>query len=311
MGLLMPVLKPSTDVEKESLFFKYSLFDNEEAPIALIVEDEGEAILYKEAADEAEYNSKLSEYISKAFQNLKQVCPVIGIEDAEGSKIAFVSESEYASEKIMDVEFMKEISQKLGADSLMVGIPFKGLLVAIDSNSDLRLKFPAVVSKYYHSPDQHPITERVFLVQDGEIMAISGSGTDKPQEGFILTEVAGTGNYKVEMEEGMIDELGEIVNSSYQQIMQQVMSRKVFGGYIDYYIPTAIPLTDALIKKCNGYVDQVAKNAVAQIIVKSITGTEAKLRFYHGDQLLASAAESDSSSAEHRTHEKKWWQFWK
>lgn len=323
MGQLMPILKPSGYRKESELFYKKLLFNSMSSPIVAFGTDEGDRITYEGAGSKEEYDSKLPELIEQSLQNLKKVEPNIDIKDVEGSTIVFVTGHEYASEKIMDPEFMNELANKLGVSSLMVGIPFKGHLIAIDSNSDLRLKFPAVIKKYYENPQQDQISEHVFLVQGGDIIAMAGENlNDDPDQNFKIIESGKTNNYKVEVSSKTIDELTNTVNVSFQQIMVMAMNRKIFGGQISYYLDNSIPLTNQLIEKCNSYVKQIEENEMAQTLVQALTKSGIKLSFFYDGKQIAPQIDTDkvseSSDVEPpETHskpsynEKKWWQFWK
>ena len=297
MRKLMPILKPSGYRKESELFFKKLLFNSSSSPIIAFGIDEGNRIAYEGSSSKEEYDNKLPVLIEQSLQNLKEVNPNVELQDAGGSTIAFVTGHEYASEKIMDSEFMKELSNKLGVNSLMVGIPFKGHLIAIDSNSDIRLKFPAVIKKYYDNPQQDPISEHVFLVQDGDIIAMAGENIDdEPNENFKISENGKSNNYKVEVSCKTIDELTNTVNTSFQQIMSMVMSRKMFGGQISYRLDNSIPLTSQLTEKCNSYVEQIEKNEMAQTLTQALTKTGIKLSFFYGEKEIAPQNGSDKTN---------------
>lgn len=297
MGQLMPILKPSGYRNDVDLFFKKTLFDSISSPVIAFGIDEGSRIAYEGANTKEEYDKKLPELFHQSLKNLKEVHPNVELQDAGGSIIAFVTGHEYASEKILDNEFMKELSIKLGVNSLMVGIPFKGHLIAIDSNSDIRLKFPAVIKKYYDNPQQDPISEHVFLVQDGSVVAMAGENiNDEPNENFKITENGKSNNYKVEVSSKTIDELTETVNTSFQQIMTMVMNRKVFGGNISYHLDNSIPFSNQLTEKCNSYVEQIEKNEMAQTLTQALTKSGIKLNFFYAGKQISPEGRDDKTS---------------
>jgi hypothetical protein len=109
-----------------------------------------------------------------------------------------------------------------------------------------------------------------------------------------------------------IDELTEMVNGSFQQIMALVLSRKVFGGQINYYLTNSIPLNNELIEKCNSYVAQIQQNEMAQTLSKTLTGAGINLSFYYEGKLIPSKADVNTADGLAGTGTKKsWWQFWK
>jgi hypothetical protein len=166
------------------------------------------------------------------------------------------------------------------------------------------MKFAAIIKKYYDNPQQDPISEYVFLVNDGEVTGMGGNNI--PQEPYSISENATTNNYTVKVLVKTIDELTEMVNGSFQQIMALVLSRKVFGGQINYY------LTNSLIEKCNSYVAQIQQNEMAQTLSKTLTGAGINLSFYYEGKLIPSKADVNTADGLAGTGTKKsWWQFWK
>lgn len=310
MGKLMPILKPAGYRKDIPLFYKKALFNSSSSPVIALGTDEGNRIDYVMAGDQQELDTKLPELYKQALENLRAIEPSLDIQDAGGAKVAFLTGHEYASEKILDSEYMKMLSQKLNAPNLMVGIPFKGHLIAVDANSDIRMKFAAIIKKYYDNPQQDPISEYVFLVNDGEVEAMGGDNI--PEESFVISENGTTNNYTVKVSSKTIEELTETVNGSFQQIMAMVLSRKVFGGQISYYLTNSMPLNNQLIDKCNSYVAQIQQNEMAQTLSKTLTGAGINLSFYYEGKLIPSKAESNTANNLAGTETKKsWWQFWK
>lgn len=314
MGQLLPILKPTGYRQDVPLFFKEQLFKSSASPVIAFGTDEGYAMAYESAANEEDYILKLPEIKSKAIENLKAIQPNIEVQDAQGTKIAFVVGHEYASEKILDSNFMKQVGKAINSNSLMVGILFKGHLIATDSNSEIRLKFPAIIQKYYNNPQQDPISDKVFLVNDGEIVAMAGEAIDDDgNNNFIITEIGKTNNYKVELKSKSIEELTENVNTSFQQVMAMIIQRKVFGGEVAYHLGSEMKLDKILIEKCQSYVTQIEENEMAQTLIQALTNTKTKLSFYYNNKQIAPI---DNNSIEQQDQylndtTKKWWQFWK
>ncbi|MBB6002332.1 hypothetical protein [Arcicella rosea] len=315
MRQLLPILKPTGYRQEVPLFFKEFLFESSSSPVIAFGTDEGNRISYEGASDEEDYKNRFPILKRQAFDNLKEIQPSIEVQDAQGTKIAFVVGHEYASEKILDSDFMKQVGQLIGSKSLMVGIPFKGHLIATDSNSEIRLKFPAIIQKYYNNPQQDPISDKVFLVNDGEIVAMAGENLedDGGKDNFIITENGKTNNYKVELKSKSIEELTENVNTSFQQVMAMIMQRKVFGGEVSYHLGGEMKLDKILTDKCQSYVTQIDENEMAQTLIQALTNSKTSLKFYYKNRQIAPLDNNSTPQQgfEEIDPEKKWWQFWK
>lgn len=200
MTKILPILKTSDYRKNETLFFKENLFDNKISPVVAYGKDSDRMIIFDSAPNENDFNIRFPKIKEEAISNLKSIDVTYQITEAEGSKILFAEGNEYASEKILDNDFMIKIAKELGSDNLMVGIPFKGLLIAIDSNSPMRLKLPVVIKQYFDNPQQDKISDKVFLVQNGEIVAMGGEDLPKNdnQENFVISENKDQ-NYSIEL----------------------------------------------------------------------------------------------------------------
>jgi len=291
MGQLLPILKPAGYRQDVPLFFKERLFYSSYSPVIAFGTDEGNSILYEAASNEEEYNRLLPSLKQQALKNLKAIQPEIQIQDLQGTKVAYVIGTEYASEKILDVDFMKQVGKSIGSVSLMVGIPFRGCLMATDSESEIRLKFPVVIAQHYNNSQQAPISDKVFLVNNGEIIAMAGEKieNDESSDGFIITEKGKTNNYEVELNSKSIEQLTDHINSSYQQIMLMITQRNVFGGEITYHIGKELELNNQLIEKCQNYCKQIETNEMAQSLIKILTNSPINISFYYQNKKIAPA----------------------
>ena len=103
---------------------------------------------------------------NQASSNLMKLDVNLNFENIQGMKVAF-AQHEYAAEKILDIEFLKFISNKLNSKEIVIGIPVKGFFAAVSKDSNL-LKFGAVIKKQFHNPQQtYGISEFLFVAEDG------------------------------------------------------------------------------------------------------------------------------------------------
>jgi len=296
MGQLMPILKPAGYRANEPLFFRELIFKSSAAPVVAFGVDEGDTVMYQGATDDADYRVKLPAIKEEAFRNLAAIQTTLDIQPMGNTCIAFVMGSEYACEKILDKAFMKDLATRVGCESLMVGIPFKGTLIATDANGDQRLRFPVVVKKCYDDPQNDAISDKVFLVQDGEIVAFAGEEIkDDSTESFAIIENGKTNNYKVELKSTDIEAMTKDMNASFQQIILMLMDRKVFGGEIHYHVSSRMWPTEELFQKCMGYVKQIEANEIAQTLIHTATGSHARISFYYNNEKIAPLPPEDGN----------------
>ena len=88
-----------------------------------------------------------------------------------------------AAERILDVTFMGEAQRRLKAPGLMVGIPRRGLLVAMSAAAALddvkkTTALVTFVSAQFHGGESAPISPAVFAMKDGEIVGLIDSGAE-------------------------------------------------------------------------------------------------------------------------------------
>lgn len=296
MEKLMPILKPSGYKQDQELLFKEKLIDSPVSPVVAYAKDAGQMMMYECAVDKKDFDERFPKMKEECLKNLTAIHVDYTITELDDSKIVFVEDNEYASEKILDAEFMKQIGQELDSSSLMVGIPFKGALIAIDANSPLRMKVPVIIKRQYEEAQQDRISDKIFLVQDGDIIALGGESLPDHDEGNFKIIETKEPNYFVELNSRSIDELTDDVNASFQQIMMMVLQRKLFGGVIVFKLNNNILLNQALIDKCHSYIEQITQNELIQTLTQALTSSGVAIKFFHNDVLVA--PQTDSTNVE-------------
>lgn len=85
-----------------------------------------------------------------------------------------------AAERILDTAFMREAQRQLQARGLLVGIPRRGLLLAIDGEQGVKGAgpFATMVSAQFHGGESAPISPAVFGMKDGEIVGVVGAAAE-------------------------------------------------------------------------------------------------------------------------------------
>ena len=290
MEKILPILKPEGYRDNVAFFLKENLFNNPSSPVIAYGIDKITHIEYNHSVDGDNFQAKLNEAREMALENIKKIHPTIQVQLVEGDKVAFVSGHEYASEKILDKEFVMKIAEKLGASDLMVGIPFKGQLIATDSSATIRAKFPAVIIKYFENPQQDVISPHVFLMRQGEIIGIGGNNL-KEKEGttFAISEDQHTHNFTVTVICSSIEELKTIVNTTYQQILLTIMKTSEFGGKITYNIDGELQDSSELRERCKSFKDQINTNEMAQTVIGAITKSGIETTFILRGEIVDSS----------------------
>ena len=292
MNKRMPILKPSGYRKDVAHFFKESLIDNDAAPVVAYGFDKGSHIEYEGTGSKTDFEDRFPTFKKEALENLSQITPHVEIVDLEGSKVAFVTGHEYASEKILDPDFMKDLGEQLGTGSLMVGVPFKGHMIAASSTSTLRGKLPAVVKKYYDNPQQDVISPYVFLVESGVISAIAGQNIASNDD-FGISEDMNSHNFTVTLDCKNIEELANQANASYQRVLLMAMQTGEFGGDIYFKIKPNLPLDQPLKDRCLAFVENVHKNEMAQGIIGALSKNGIRPIFsYDGQQIAPDLGEN-------------------
>ncbi|MGA9533198.1 MAG: hypothetical protein WBR18_10825 [Anaerolineales bacterium] len=84
-----------------------------------------------------------------------------------------------APEHILDSNFVAKAQHKLNTEILAVGIPRRGLIVAMDGRQPETslMGFGALNLAEYHSGDSEPITPLTFLMADGKFSGLMQFGT--------------------------------------------------------------------------------------------------------------------------------------
>lgn len=156
----------------------------------------------------------------------------------------------FASERILDVGFMREVQNRIKAGGLAVGIPRRGVLMV--TNADQPPKhlwaFAAGVSAQYHRGESAPITPAVFAMVDGKLVGILEGGSEAGREvvererasggGVFLTKLnvanSETGREDVHFLVGAVnaEELSVALQSAFLETVNTELKTSEFGGHI-------------------------------------------------------------------------------
>ena len=335
MSTLLPILKnrQEFEVQKERGMFVDELFGNEHSPILMYGVDKGAYMEYSQSKSEDE-DKQIKE---QAIKNLENLEVPFQVEEMQEFKIA-MAQHEYAAEKILDKNYMKKIASALGSNSIVVGIPMKGFLVAVAKGKGEANLYGAIVQQYQNA-QTYPISNSIYYVVGGEIEMMGGnnqSGAVKDENG--LLEVLGKNDdrgkigFIVKVGNKSEDELANQIQTAFHNIILHGMKdSKNFNGKIDFHIS---PKFNQLTPSLEGRIKKMAKNISergAVQIMGGLSGEEFKLRFFYGEnKLIAETIETEPIQLKNKpnnpkpnptkqkstpntptkSEKKPWWKFW-
>ena len=335
MSTLLPILKnrQEFEVQKKRGMFVDELFGNEHSPILMYGVDKGAYMEYSQSKSEDE-DKQIKE---QAIKNLENLEVPFQVEEMQDFKIA-MAQHEYAAEKILDKNYMKKIASALGSNSIVVGIPMKGLLVAVAKGKGEANLYGAIVQQYQNA-QTYPISNSMYYVVGGEIEMMgrnNQSAAVKDENG--LLEVSGKNDNRGKI--GFVakvgnkseDELANQIQTAFQNIILHGMKdSKNFNGKIDFHIsPKFNQLTPSLEERIKRMAKNISERGAVQIM-GGLSGEEFKVRFFYGEnKLIAETIETEPVQLKNKpnnpkpnptkqksttnnppkSEKKPWWKFW-
>lgn len=314
------ILKPTGYKTHRTLGLKEKLFEYEFSPMVAYGTDKGSHIEYREATDEDELAGKIAEIKKVALDNISKIQVNHSVQEIEGNKLFLVDPHEYASEKILDKEFLSIVARELGTESFLVGIPHQGVFAAMSSMSNFSGKFMGFIKQKFENPEANPITPHVFEILKGEIIAVAGEDTGGNKN---VIAQKGNGDLIVEIESTNFEEFKTQVSNGYSQAMLLAMKNKDFSGNIIFNENNKDFTFDSqVMEKCKSFTDQILENEMAQTLIKAMSGNGIVPSFTQNGQRVIfdktskppsteKTQESTEKSEEPPKKKKKWWQFGK
>jgi hypothetical protein len=141
-------------------------------------------------------DQEVGELHARALENLKGLSVELGEVELLGSPLLFVTGNHYAAEKVVDIDFMRSLHVRLGADWLMVGTPRRGLLFAAKARSESAFVkgFHHMCEAQFRRAELEPISPTPLLMHEGRIAgfaweeetrsALSGKPLTEARQGF-------------------------------------------------------------------------------------------------------------------------------
>lgn len=305
------ILKPNGYKAQREFGLKEKLFGYDYSPLIAYGTDKGSHIEYEEATDSVDLENKLSEIKKIALENNSKIQVTYSVQDIEGDKLFIADPHEYASEKILDKEFLKVVSKELNSGSFLVGIPHQGVFAAVSSMSNFKRKFLGFIKQKFENPEANQITPHVFEIFEGEIIAVAGEDTGGNKN--TITQKS-NGDLIVELESGSFDDFKNQVSQGYSQALLLAMKSKGFSGNITFNENNSeFKFDKKVIEKCQSFIDQISGNEMTQTVSKAMSGNGVIPSFTHeGKNInLDGKNVSTTKNLDEPTKKKKWWHFGK
>jgi hypothetical protein len=297
MGQLLPVIKNYEWFKDDALMLKESLLDFDESPVIGIGEDLDTKIQYTEATSAEAYESEMAAKKKEALENLKKLEITYEVQELNGAKVVVASGQEFASEKILDPDFLKKVHTELDSEQIAIGIPFQGLLVAISNkDTDLLNKFPMVIKRHYENPQADKISDRIFLSVNAVIIAHAGVEQDAPHaagiEPCFVQTMTLTGATERDMEYVVFighKELGELhsgFEKTFRELMTKCKEAEATTAVIKFMIvPDIITKTEALENLCKELLPNFCNTKSISNLAPSLNSLQ--VVFHYDDTVIA------------------------
>lgn len=150
------------------------------------------AIFVKDGARELQMDAMHAQ----ALETLKQVeVQVQEIDESEG-KLLVVSGHYFAAEKLLDVDFLRGLHERLHSPLLVAGVPRKGVLFVGDVRSpQLMAGLMAILAAEHAKSGSEPLSATPLIVSEGKIVGVVRAGDseeeppaaappERPRKGF-------------------------------------------------------------------------------------------------------------------------------
>jgi hypothetical protein len=173
-GRLMPSLRSDRNVELDEVLWRPLIAElgNTDVPIVVCGID-GESTFGMVRKDAIE--RPRDEAIDEAIVNLAAEEVTTETVQFGELEVIVVGGSFYASEKLLDVEFMSGLHARLASDVLAVAAPSRGMLLvtAVNDNAAQLARFVALARLQYDDGGGRAISPAVMLVGDGRITGVA------------------------------------------------------------------------------------------------------------------------------------------
>lgn len=182
-GPLMPCLRSRVEAEELGQRFRRLLdLDDDSVPVIIYGHDGEHAMVW--LTDDGDLDQRHAE----AIANLGAVTVRVDELEAGGVTLCRVSDSFFATEKLLDVAFMQTLHARLGSERLIAGIPCRwALLVAAPAAAGV---LSELVDAHHAEAGTTAITRTLFSVHRGmveAVVAVDQPPAAPPRKSFLRT----------------------------------------------------------------------------------------------------------------------------
>ena len=145
------------------MFYQEDMDDN--VPVITFISEEN-----KEVGDLDDFGVSGTQLVKNALNNLKSVELNWPKPSAENEYIILIENQKYASEKILDKDFLKSAATELQAEKILVGIPVRDSLLICDAHNEGSVEaFKQKLVQLFNDFSRHQTSSLIFLINDGII----------------------------------------------------------------------------------------------------------------------------------------------
>lgn len=181
-GTVMFNLRPHDWVHREAALWRpllqgFDKLESDALPLVSLVRDFPNTVRTLDGETPPEEVEALE---AEARANLKQIEVQTTEIETDLAKILVVHGSYYASEKLLDTSFMKQLHERLGAELLLAAVPAKGQLHVTSALTDPQtvLAFGAIAAGYHgEAAPRDRLSTELLLVSGGAVVGVARSGS--------------------------------------------------------------------------------------------------------------------------------------
>ncbi len=214
----------------------------------------------------------------KASANLRKLPYQLGVMKDEGPPfpMAVIEGHEYAAEQVLNPEAMRRVAHQLGARNLVVGVPRRGVLVAVDAElpKEQMSFFLHFVSAQFFRANTGAISPVGLLVYDGIVCGVAAgmeesgrADAEAVPEVPIAVEVSETpgvaGSPDVVSLQISGPDLEQVSAPAMSTLMRSLIVRKLSGNTAPVEVHlhlSGMPMAEHAVSGFSGYVEQTIRS---------------------------------------------------